>query len=290
MRYFLFLLLAASSIAPLSVHAQGALEPTAPPAPVMKTLDQVEPRTPIDSAGTISASGSYYLTNAITGRLIIAANDVDLDLQGFTVTGVNVFSLEILSVENVRVHNGTVRGSSSTSANISVSNASNVVLENLRVVDATNNAVQITDHSGLIVVRSVLVDRAGATGINVINNVDEPLDVVIEDNVVRDANTGIFVLQSGTAELTATIARNRALNNRGVGIGVPATGGGAASGAIIDNTVFGSGGTGFFIVGDLIVSKNIAQGNVTNYSIAAAPNAAPVSALASAGPWDNVEQ
>ena len=42
---------------------QGSLTPPGAPAPTMKSLDQIEARTPISSAPfTINASGSYYLT------------------------------------------------------------------------------------------------------------------------------------------------------------------------------------------------------------------------------------
>jgi len=71
--------------------AQGSLTPPGAPAPTMKSLSQVEPRTPITSAPyTISAPGSYYLTTNLTSTghgVIIATNGVTLDLMGFTLTG-----------------------------------------------------------------------------------------------------------------------------------------------------------------------------------------------------------
>ena len=72
------------------------LTPSGPPSDAstaMKSLDQVEPRTPIGSLPfTISAPGSYYLTKnleftATTGDAItIAADRVTLDLKGFTLS------------------------------------------------------------------------------------------------------------------------------------------------------------------------------------------------------------
>jgi hypothetical protein len=78
------------------VAQAGSLTPPGAPAATMKTLDEVEARTPIgedDLPLMITSSGSYYLkescsfllsdTNAIT----IAANDVSIDLNGFSLTG-----------------------------------------------------------------------------------------------------------------------------------------------------------------------------------------------------------
>jgi hypothetical protein len=72
--------------------AQGSLTPPGVPAPTMKSLSQIEPRTAITSAPyTISSAGSYYLTTNITvstgDAITISASEVTLDLNGFAITG-----------------------------------------------------------------------------------------------------------------------------------------------------------------------------------------------------------
>ncbi len=76
---------------PSSCLGQGSLTPPGAPAPTMKTLAQIEPRTPISSAPyTITAPGSYYLTTNLTissgTAITINANNVTLNLGGFTLT------------------------------------------------------------------------------------------------------------------------------------------------------------------------------------------------------------
>jgi hypothetical protein len=56
--------------ATLSALGQGVLTPPGSPAPTMKTLSQVEPRTPISSVPyTITESGSYDLTTNLTSTI-----------------------------------------------------------------------------------------------------------------------------------------------------------------------------------------------------------------------------
>ena len=71
----------------------GSLTPPGAPAPTMKTLAEVEPRTPISSIPiTISEFGSYYLTGNLTGLpgtngITIISDSVTIDLNGFALIG-----------------------------------------------------------------------------------------------------------------------------------------------------------------------------------------------------------
>jgi parallel beta-helix repeat protein len=96
----------------------GNLNPTTPPtAGTMKPLDEVEPRTQINSVPyTISSSGSYYLTKNLisTGTgITIASDDVTLDLCGFTLTGPGsgaTYGIYInLAQKNIEIRNGTIK-------------------------------------------------------------------------------------------------------------------------------------------------------------------------------------
>ena len=114
MKTTLIIMIALFAIGPVAYA--GDLEPAAPPASTMKTLDQVEPRIPITSVPlTISQSGSYYLTKNITAvgtAITVEANDVTIDLCGYTLkgpdTGIN-YGIFMSSRKNIEIRNGTVR-------------------------------------------------------------------------------------------------------------------------------------------------------------------------------------
>jgi parallel beta-helix repeat protein len=123
---FCLTILVASAI----VADAGPLDPPGGPvASSMKTLDDVEPRIPLnqstapgdaDSLFKITEAGSYYLTGNIQGvaskhAIEIAVPSVTLDLAGFTMNGAPS-SLDAIHVEPVglplliEIRNGTISG------------------------------------------------------------------------------------------------------------------------------------------------------------------------------------
>ncbi len=104
----------------------GNLNPPAGPvAPSLKTLDEVEPRVPVnalagdaDSVHLIDQPGSYYLTADVQGEMgkhgiEVTADGVTIDLRGFSLSGVDG-SLDGITLDggisNVHIHGGSIIG------------------------------------------------------------------------------------------------------------------------------------------------------------------------------------
>ena len=112
----------AGLMAPRSLLAQGSLTPPGAPAPTMKSLDQIEPRTAISAPNFVIANpGAYYLTGNLVvpagPGITIAASGVTLDLNGFALlySGADTANTNAAiqvnrDQRNIAIYNGAIQG------------------------------------------------------------------------------------------------------------------------------------------------------------------------------------
>lgn len=265
--------------------AQGSLSPPGAPAPTMKTLDQVEPRTPITALPfEITASGSYYLVTNLTGSagtngITIKTSDVTLDLRGFALSGVGG-SLDGIHIgvsaahTNIVVRNGTVRNWGDDG--VDGLNGVNCLFENLTL--ANNNAYGIFAGSDSTII-SCLARSNGGRGIRV-NNPGS----ILRCTATFNGTDGIFgagicseclVERNGGAGFNGSGEFRQCHSSQNGGVGFLFTSSGIANGCRAVN----NGAAGFLInnnpPNDSLLVNCIASGN-TNAGISCSGSAAVV--------------
>jgi len=184
--------------------AQGALTPPGAPAPMMKSLAQIEPRTPIASVPyTISSPGSYYLTTNVTvtsgNGITIATNNVTLDLNGFTMTSIapSANGTGILlsgGCMNVAILNGFIVGGVTNNAGVYAGSGfaygiyfSSGYPSNVRVSRISVSGCQY-DGINLYVVNSVLVE---VCNVNMVGGIGILGETVYHSTALNCGDTGI---------------------------------------------------------------------------------------------------
>jgi parallel beta-helix repeat protein len=290
---------------PLSTaFAQGSLTPPGPPAPAMKSLDQIEPRTPISSLPfSITTPGSYYLATNLTGvsgtnGITIASGNVTLDLKGFVLAGVpgsrhGVYVATNALHRNLTVCNGTVRAWGGNG--VEAFSAENAVFERLTVsdtggfgIDAYGSLIRDcqVDSSGdsgisasVSEIRDCVVENTGYDGIDAYDS--QVRDCVVENNVygiyvapgkvsgcLIESNlySGIYVGSSG-----CQITRNTCLgNNLNAGASEAGIYLNAGNNRVEDNHVAGSGYAGIQVASggpaqNLILKNSVSGNGANNY-------------------------
>ena len=163
-----------------SAFAQGSLTPPGPPAPSMKKLDEVEPRTNLQAipapAGVdttnsdyhfiINQPGSYYLSaNLLVTKahgIQINAEGVTLDLNGFQVSRIapSGFGIEISTASaRANIRNGTIKGF----AYGLVGSARGSALRDLAVTNCTDHGIVVGN--GAVVESCRAFDNSGYAAI-----------------------------------------------------------------------------------------------------------------------------
>lgn len=151
------------------------------PTSTMKTLQEVEPRTPIKSLSSsgsamhaIFSSGSYYLTENLVVPagaigIQVSADNVTIDLNGFSIVGSGVgASSNGINVPSTRryltVRNGVI--SNFGGVCVDASNVTGGQFENLAVRDSGgNNGIEVGNHAVVRGVRAESNNVAGIAGV-----------------------------------------------------------------------------------------------------------------------------
>lgn len=247
--------------------------------------------TPISSLPfTITASGMYHLTgnltqpNTYTNAIEVDANNVTIDLNGFTISGAGgdgrKSGITILDNSNIEIRNGAITNFGYPDGNgvYADSSSNNIKVENVRVVNngmyglslwgkgnSVINCVATGNNSGIVAHNAVIKNNvasnntyigissgnstvtnntASENGWNGINNADN--GSVVGNTTNNNGRVGILAHSS-------TIQSNTAKSNGTNGIH-------GHNSNIIDNTSSGNAGIGIISNGGLI-RNNVVQGN-----------------------------
>jgi hypothetical protein len=246
----------------------GPLSPPAGPvAGSFKTLSEVEPRTPISSLPfTINTSGSYYLTANLTGALgqdgiTVNADDVTIDLNGFTMTGAagQVSAVKSAQHTNLTVRNGGIKGWAASGLTLLLCNQTTI--DSLSIRNCPNLAV-FTGHNATV--RSCAVFNSGSITIGD-GGIVESCGMT---DVTGGINTGNGAVVRGCAVRNCTDGGGAIYTTDGSTVTDCTVTGGSTPGINVANgstvtgcTVRGTSSTGFLIGGMCTVTNNTSTGN-----------------------------
>ena len=195
------------------LQAQGPLTPPGAPTPTMKTLEQIEPRTPISSLPfTIGSAGSYYLTGNLVGGagggILIGATGVTLDLMGYELVGGTGDGIQIVPGRtNVVILNGTVRNWSGDG--VDVFGAGHSRLERLRALGNQGTGLRLGPNG-------IVADCTAQA--NTLNGIETNSGSALRD-CTASGNLGTFGIRAGSGSVLSNCAAYNNQTEAGISAG-----------------------------------------------------------------------
>ncbi|MFT3684984.1 MAG: right-handed parallel beta-helix repeat-containing protein [Phycisphaerales bacterium] len=210
-------------------HVAGA-GPIAPPAgaiaPTMKTLTEIEPRTPINATTApgdatsmfkITTPGSYYLTGLLLvgpgkAGIVVACDDVTIDLSGYRIGGIAAstagISLSGNNRRNIIIRNGMVENIQGDGINLTSGDQGTVGarVEQVNVSECTGAGLKLPDDA---VADSISALKNGQYGIYAGKHA-----LLTDCSVTRNGSDGMYA-GDGTVVTACTAA-----SNAGAGINI----------------------------------------------------------------------
>lgn len=196
------------------LFGQGALSPGAGPAPVMRSLDQIEPRILIHELPyTITESGAYALAGPLQASgtgITVAAHRVTLDLQGFQISGVGSGTgIEVQDVSGVSIRNGIL---DNFGIGVQMTNASAGRLEHLTVSNSASQGILIAAQDGDSLgnqLRNLSLQNSGGPGLGLeAGENGRVIGNIIMQVQISDSGSNGLRLRAAGGEVSGNLIRN----------------------------------------------------------------------------------
>lgn len=162
-----------------------------------------EARIPISGKTTISAPGTYFVSRAISGAgplITVSANDVEIDLNGFSLTPTSGAGVYASNVDRLTVRDGFIAGGQSA---VRLENVDGARIEDISASGAGSHGLTITGTTQ-VVIRDVTIRTSVGDGIYFdASALAAPAQVEIaRAQILGPSGAGITLVNAGSSLVT----------------------------------------------------------------------------------------